>query len=314
VFAVAEPIRVPERFGDDTDCLALSPSGARLAIYAREWPGFSAEVLSIYATADGRLLAGPEAVGDCRAAHFLDEATLVLACGFHCLSWHLPGRPKRLLSSPGRFVTALAVHPGSSAFAVATKTNGNGAAVCDLASGKRRLALPLPWPYELSARAFTFSQDGRLLAAVLQPFKGDDEGILVWDLTTARRLRLHLPERYVCAMCFAEGGEELYAAFDRTVEVYAAGQLEPVRSLALPKKMNGLLPVTNLTPDGSAVEVMDYRGHWARLDAATGRVLRQAGPPVELAEDYRREALSADGRVAAAVARDRTVAVWRVGE
>jgi hypothetical protein len=36
--------------------------------------------------------------------------------------------------------------------------------------------------------------------------------------------------------------------------------------------------------------------------------------PVELAEDYGRQALSADGQVAAAVARDRTVAVWPVGE
>jgi hypothetical protein len=33
-----------------------------------------------------------------------------------------------------------------------------------------------------------------------------------------------------------------------------------------------------------------------------------------LAEDYGRETLSADGRVAAAVARDRTIAVWRVGK
>jgi hypothetical protein len=319
--AVTEPIRVSEEFGDGSGELVLNPSGTLVAVLDLDRKADRRQALSVYSTADNRCVAGPQKLSDCRGLRFIDDRTLLILNERKCLRWKVPGAPKKLTSFGGDFLYGLAARPGCGVFAVAVEHRGGlgdwQVVLADLKTGKRRrtVGLPLSLRYGLTPASVILSPGGELLAAEISPMSGDERGLVVCDVATGRRLQTWLSEQRVSAMTFApEGALFAFAEqgqTDQALVVYELSGADPVRVLRLPEPLNGGAAL-RFAADGSWLDLLDYRGCRVRLNPTTGRVLEQQEPPVELAE-FRPIALSADGRVAAGVTADFTVAVWALG-
>jgi WD40 repeat protein len=234
---------------------------------------------------------------------FIDEATLLVSNDSQFLRWRLPAKPERLKSPGGHYIYPAGVRVFAAGYSGLV-------GIFDVKSGKELwTASPPPDVYP---GGVSLSTGGRLMASSHAPDRSSWRMIVVYDLSTEQRVRIHLTDEGVWGLTFSPDESALYAFVEErptVIAVFEDGCVDPVRTLQLPRQL-GTPGVMHFAPDGSWLEVIDTSGFRVRLDPTSGRVLNRFKPPVKMVEYCSRVTVSANGKVAASVADDFTVAVW----
>jgi hypothetical protein len=307
---VADVIRVIEQFGDSYDRLLLNPTGTLVGTFYGNHGKGAGYTLALYSAADGRRVGKPLWLGDCGGLGFVDDKTLVIANGRKLLRWKVPGEPEAFGPAGGFFYALLTTRPGLPVFGVCIDES---VSALDVKTGERLWRTD--GPLGLFTDGLALSPRGRLMASLHSPSMDSWQVIVVFEVATGRQLRMHWSDEEVDGLTFAPDESALFAfkgEDQREIVVYADGAVNPVRRLALPREIRWGLSM-NFAPEGSWLDVIENDGTRVRLDPTSGRVLQRYKSRRKFA-DTSGIAVSANGKVAAAVAEDFTVVVWPLNE
>ncbi len=307
-----EPIRVPASFGDGDDRLQLSPTGARLAVFAYARGGYREKHIAVHDPNTGALL-DEGAFGDCRGWQFVSDNELLLAEERRVLRWRVGAEPQELFAFE-EFVYGFAADPAHGRYARALSSNHHSweVALHDAAGAQLWRAYV---PFGLSAHQVALSPGGRFVAVEMSQSRGEERAVLLLDASTGRAAQTWYGP-CLCDLAFAADDSFAVcvpARFDvRALEVYEPANGFPARTLDLADDFGRVVRV-GFAPGGARLNVIVEDGSQSVLDVATGEELEWFAPPAEVHE-YAPVALSANGRIAAGISAAYEVVVWQLGE
>lgn len=308
---MSQPIVVPQELADGDGTLLLNPGATRVAVVSTQ-PRTHRHAVAVYDVADGRLIGGPFDLGAHECAGFLDDDTLLFAVEGDVLRWRATGAVELVQSVPG-VIEALACAPGPDRIAYVLRHQEpqqfgwRMAALSELGADEQSWEIFTPFS-NVHFGKLAFAPGSRFVVVELIEGGGSENyGLLLCDAATGRRVQTFYTRGGLGSAAFANG-EAFVVAADGELDVHERASADAVRTLELPDDL-GQSTAVGFGPDGSWLRVIAPGGVWARVDLATGAVVETGELPVPLATYYNL-AFTADGRAAAGVTEDNTVAVF----